>query len=207
MWKKRNYRKLQQNKGWMVLVLLCVLGICGCSTKDRGSSLDQVLVLDRDAGAQDSVQREECSPADEKASVVYVHVCGAVADPGVVEVPKGSRVLAAVEAAGGFLPEADSTYVNLAALLSDGEQVYIPTKEEAIHMKSGQDMQQKGLINLNTADVTLLCTLPGIGESRAGDIILYRQEHGGFESVEEIKKVSGIKDSIYNKIKDRITVE
>lgn len=154
---------------------------------------------------------------------IYVDVCGAVARPGVYALDPGSRVFQAVEKAGGFLPEAAETYINQARTLSDGQQIYVPTKEEAQEMippgqNSGNaaaggslsDSSQSGeeaKVNLNTADADALMTLSGIGEAKAEAILAYREEHGGFSSIEEIMNVSGIKESIFSKIKDKISVE
>ena len=146
-------------------------------------------------------------PESVSQAIIYVHVCGAVLNPGVVEIPAGSRAQAAVDAAGGFAEAADTAYVNLAAPIADGEQLYIPTKEEAEELRKNQAVAASGMVNLNTADVKLLCTLPGIGESRAGDIIAYRQQNGGFTDTKEIMQVPGIKANTYDKIKDLITAD
>ncbi|MCM1057459.1 MAG: helix-hairpin-helix domain-containing protein [Firmicutes bacterium] len=151
--------------------------------------------------------------ASEELTLIYVYVCGAVNDPGVVILPEGSRAEEALEAAGGFRQDAGRDYVNLAARVQDGEKLYFPTEEETAELTTGlrAELQSEsagdGLININTADEAALCTLPGIGESRAGDILRYREENGPFESCEDIMKVPGIKDSVYSKIKDRIKIE
>ena len=152
---------------------------------------------------------------------VVVYVCGAVVNPGVYELSEGSRIDDAVTAAGGFSEDADRTYVNLAARLSDGSKLQIPTLSETsdealakeINSFDTEDNGFKpgvsdggGLININTASQTELATLPGIGEGIAGKIIKYRDENGSFKSIEDIMKVSGIKDKLFSKIKDQITV-
>lgn len=192
--------------------ILVVVLLCGCSGDEELYPLGQTEEISgKDsgmAGAGGSGKSTGGEAALEGAmqAVIYVHVCGAVAVPGVVEVPVGSRAQAAVDAAGGFTEEADTSYVNLAAPIADGEQLYIPTKEEAEELRRNQAAAESGMVNLNTADISLLCTLPGIGESRAGDIIAYRQDHGGFADTEEIMQVPGIKESTYEKIKDLIIV-
>ena len=152
---------------------------------------------------------------------VVVYVCGAVVNPGVYELSEGSRIDDAVIAAGGFSEDADRIYVNLAARLSDGSKLQIPTLSETsdealakeINSFDTEDNGFKpgvsdggGLININTASQTELATLPGIGEGIAGKIIKYRDENGSFKSIEDIMKVSGIKDKLFSKIKDQITV-
>lgn len=141
---------------------------------------------------------------ESEAGYVYVYVCGAVVSPGVVELPEGSRAEDALQAAGGFSEDAEISYVNLAAKVADGERLYFPTvAEEAILKEQEKD---EGLVNINTADLKELCTLPGIGEARAESIIAYREAKGLFEAKEDIMKVSGIKTSAYEKICDKITV-
>lgn len=202
MWKEVNKHGKWRNGYVWVPVLLSVL-LYGCGAGNR-----EVILLEEALVSAESSAEIAISESMSEQVMVYVHVCGAVKFPGVVEVAQGSRVEAAVEAAGGFTDEADKSYVNLAAVLADGEQIYIPTVEEVLELAANRlEAPEDGLVNLNTADVAQLCTLPGIGEARAGDIIFYRQEHGGFTSVEELMNVTGIKDNIYNRIKDRVTVE
>ena len=144
---------------------------------------------------------------------ICVYVCGAVVYPGVVRLKEGSRAADALEAAGGFGEDAATDYVNLAAKVSDGEKLYFPRVDECERgllqdesRKSARESGDSGLININTADTAMLCTLPGIGEARAAEIIRYRETSGPFESCEDIMKVSGIKTSVYNRISDLITV-
>ena len=140
-----------------------------------------------------------------KAPDICVYVCGAVETPGIVFLPEGSRAADALEAAGGFASYAAVDAVNLAAKISDGEKLYFPDCEEYRAQAEKQASASAGLVNINTADAAQLCTLPGIGESRAADIIAYREAHGGFASCEDIMNVSGIKESVYNKISDKKT--
>lgn len=179
-----------------------------------------------------STGRTELSDASsEEAKTLVVHICGAVSAPGVYELPAGSRIIDAVEAGGGFLPEAEEACCNLAEEIVDGCQIYIMTKSEScadgqtekkagIQTSPDSDMQttdrnvrsnsapalENGLVNLNTADIAALTTLPGIGESRAKAIISYREQHGAFAQIEDIMKISGIKQAAFSKIKDKITV-
>jgi competence protein ComEA len=144
---------------------------------------------------------------DKPAEFIYVHVCGAVKTPGVVKLPMDSRVDDALRAAGGFAENACTEYVNLAARISDGEQLYFPDAEEAEHWTRAAEAFQSGIVNINTAGKDTLMTLPGIGEVRAKDIISYREENGPFGTIEEIQNVSGIKGSVFEKLRDKITVE
>ncbi|MBE5971258.1 MAG: hypothetical protein E7246_01865 [Lachnoclostridium sp.] len=138
--------------------------------------------------------------------MIYVHICGEVNKPGVYELPEGSRIFEAVEAAGGFTEEAAEASLNLAQVISDEAQIVILTMEEAEEKARMEREQAAGIVNINTASKEQLMTLTGIGESRAEDIIRYRSESGGFQSIEEIMNVPGIKESAYLKIKDSITV-
>lgn len=193
-----------------VHILIAIL-LCGCSKEEELYPLGHSKQMHQEAGdveaGKEAVEVGGGNPKSVSQAVIYVHVCGAVLNPGVVEVPAGSRAQAAVDAAGGFAEAADTAYVNLAAPIGDGEQLYIPTKEEAQELRKNQAAAASGIVNLNTADVKLLCTLPGIGESRAGDIIAYRQQKGGFTDTKEIMQVPGIKASTYEKIKDLITAD
>lgn len=198
------------------LVLCAVL--CGCGY----SGGSEVVAIGRDVSeiAQAAGNRTDGTGAEtwgsdasiashegqKEAAEIRVYVCGAVEAPGVVTLPEGSRAEDALLAAGGFAETAWRDYVNLAERVSDGQKLYFPTLEEADSLAVEQT-SGSGLININTADVAALCTLPGIGESRARDIIAYREANGAFESCEDIMKVSGIKNSVYSKISDRITVK
>lgn len=168
---------------------------------------------------------------------IYVDVCGAVVNPGVYELSLDSRVFQAIEKAGGYLPGAAASYLNRARSLYDGQQIYVPTQEEvdsqtipltqdetaqdgvvqagtaqtgtaADNTADGTETTQVGQrINLNTADVSQLSTLTGVGESKALAIIAYREENGPFTSIEDIMNVPGIKEGTYEKIKDKIAIE
>ena len=182
------------------------------------------------------IEAEPETPAVE-VTTVYVHVCGAVRNPGVYELLTDDRVFTAIEAAGGFTEDASQDYVNLAEHVADGMKITIPTEDELAATETdtatgtvapvaieypggssvasdgtagsntGTDGASSGLININTADETLLTSITGIGETRARAIIAYREEHGPFARTEDIKNVSGIGDSTYNKLKDEITVK
>lgn len=149
-------------------------------------------------GQEDS---EECA----------VYICGAVKHPGVYRFEKAPRVCDVVEAAGGMTAKADATGVNQARFAQDGEQIEILTKSKKKAQKTEKtsetdDAGEQGKINLNTASKEQLMTLPGIGESKAQSIIAYREENGSFQAIEDIMKISGIKEGVYNKIKNTITI-
>ncbi|MEG0215936.1 MAG: helix-hairpin-helix domain-containing protein, partial [Hungatella sp.] len=138
----------------------------------------------------------------------YVHICGEVVSPGVYEIEAGSRVFQVVERAGGFTGEAANGYLNLAEMIRDGMKIAVPSVTEleknAVYGESAGDEAKK--VNLNTATKEELMTLKGVGEAKAEDILRYREDHGGFQSIEEIMEISGIKDAAFQKIKDDIIV-
>ena len=145
----------------------------------------------------------------------YIHICGEVVSPGVYELEEGSRVFQAVEKAGGFTDQAAAEYLNMAERGADGMKIVVLNKEEAEAAKARGEISlpaeassnlQKQKVNLNTATKEELMTLRGIGEAKANDILKYRESRGGFEKIEDIMKISGIKDAAFQKIKEDITV-
>jgi len=182
------------------LFLVCAICVTGCSASDRAVTFKDAV--DSEYNSQESGDVMVSADVGE----ICVYVCGEVNYPGVYTLPDDSRVNDALDAAGGFTDEADKSYVNLASKLNDGERLYFPGEQETAQKKAAEEALKAGLVNINTADEALLCTLPGIGSSRAQDIISYREKNGPFEDKEDIMNVSGIKDSAYRKICDRITV-
>ena len=198
------------------------------STESEGISKKKAEITESD---QSSAIQQPVS------RTIYVDVCGAVVNPGVYELSSDSRVFQAIEKAGGYLPGAAASYLNRARSLYDGQQIYVPTQEEVDSQtipltqdETAQDgVVQEGTaqtgtaadntadgtettqasqrINLNTADVSQLSTLTGVGESKAMAIIAYREENGPFTSIEDIMNVPGIKEGTYEKIKDKIAIE
>lgn len=139
------------------------------------------------------------------AGRIAVHICGEVKNPGVYELPEGSRLEAALEAAGGFTQDAEEASINLAAAAQDGSQIVVrAVGEQEPAGRSAVD--EDGVVDLNRAAKEELCTLPGIGESRAEAILAYREEHGAFQKPEDLMRVSGIKEGSYAKLKDKIKV-
>ena len=198
------------------------------STESEGISKKKAEITESD---QSSAIQQPVS------RTIYVDACGAVVNPGVYELSSDSRVFQAIEKAGGYLPGAAASYLNRARSLYDGQQIYVPTQEEvdsqtipltqdetaqdgvvqegtaqtgtaADNTADGTETTQAGQrINLNTADVSQLSTLTGVGESKAMAIIAYREENGPFTSIEDIMNVPGIKEGTYEKIKDKIAIE
>ncbi len=136
-----------------------------------------------------------------------VYVCGAVEHPGVYELAEGSRIYEAVAMAGGMTADASPTAVNQAKLLTDGEMIEILTVDEAKEQHITQEAESDGRVNINTADAEELKTLPGIGDAKADSILAYREQHGAFAAIEDIKNIEGIKDGVFAKLEDCIKVE
>lgn len=199
-------------KNFAGCLMLTVLLLCGCT---GGNDLEIVT-------ASEEVQEPAQISGASEETTVYVQVTGAVKYPGVYELPEGSRVFEAIEKAGGMTDDARAESINQALEVSDGQLIVLYTQQEWQQMQAGtmngsedlaaaQDVLSEsaaddGRININTASAEQLCTISGIGESRAQSIITYREQNGAFESIEEIKKVSGIKDGLFQKIKDKIKV-
>ena len=159
---------------------------------------------------------EETSPDSPESETILVDVKGAVQSEGVYELPQTARVNDAIEAAGGFLDQADKKSVNLAQKLSDEAVVYVASQGENVSVvqpatssptagNTGSENTEK--INLNTATVADLTTISGIGEKRANDILAYRDSQGGFSSVDDLNNVSGIGDKTLENIRPYVTVD
>lgn len=149
----------------------------------------------------------------------YIYVCGAVNAPGVYPIHEDMRVYEAIALAGGFSEQADIQWLNQAEAVHDGQRLYVFTLEETQNLQDigvadgaaaldggSETVQGDGRVNLNTASRSELMTLPGIGETKADAIVQYREEHGAFQSIEEIQNISGIKSGVFEKIKDLITI-
>ena len=200
------------------LVISSGLMLEGCNFRflsDLNPGEDPVLIREMaetgSEAATDTAPEEETgmTAEDDPGSRIYVHVCGCVKKPGLYTFQEGQRIDAAVRAAGGFSEDADERSVNLAQLLEDGTQIEVLPEGDSgsSPSKAGPSGSAgDGKVHLNAAGKQDLMSLNGIGEGRAEAIIAYREAHGGFSSIEEIKKVDGIGDGIYQKIKDLIEI-
>lgn len=212
--------------------VLCVLAFslvlftgCGFSREvlleDSGHELEVVTGKDpvkEDAPAEDALVitgqiTESGNTTEADTDTIYVYICGQVQHPGVYQVPSDARVFSVIQLAGGLTEDADETGVNQAQNLIDGQMIYIPAVGEVISSDVAAVSQgtyglsaDSSKVNINTADLEALMSLPGIGEGKAQSILAYRQEHGSFQSIEEIMNVDGIKEGTYSKFKDKITI-
>ena len=146
---------------------------------------------------------EQNSPDNNEPELITIHLVGEVNNPGIYQLPQGSRVYQLIELCGGFSEEADREALNQARPLLDGEQVCIQKIGEA-PAPSATGAAKK--ININQASVSELTALPGIGEVRAAQIIAHREKHGLFKDIREIMDVSGIGDKTYANIADMISI-
>lgn len=168
---------------------------------------------------------EQINEIEEIKNKIIVHILGEVNNQGVISLDEGSRIIDAINIAGGTTEQADLSKINLAYILEDAQRIYIPNinekeiNEEYVISGSGdekiilqgsgnnQNKKENKIININTANIEELKTLSGIGESTAQKIINYRNENGKFKTIEDIKNVSGIGDNKFNKIKNNICVK
>ncbi|MEE1517137.1 MAG: helix-hairpin-helix domain-containing protein [Lachnospiraceae bacterium] len=230
--KKNQYFIFSIIKYLCICILVLLLGILySCQRKDGGKSIKIEVAGDgmsigeneMSAGegngegysglneAEDSDDTGGSGNSDDNMKFICVHIAGFVVNPGVYNIAEGARIYEVVRLAGGFLPEADESYLNLASVVFDGQKIMVLSKEEAKTAKpfvSQIDKEtEKSLININTATKEQLMQLAGIGESRALSIISYREKHGEFKKIEDIMKISGIKEAAFEKIKDYICVD
>ncbi|OUN36149.1 ComEA family DNA-binding protein [Lachnoclostridium sp. An76] len=200
--------RMKKMKAVWLPILAAALVSAGCSDKD-GESLEELSVsAESETEEEGAVPQEEQEPAE----TVYVYVCGAVNAPGVYELKKDARVFEAITLAGGMTAEAAPEAVSQARTVADGEQIYVPTVREVQMQGSGVEdivtgnADVSGKVNINTAGKEELMTLTGIGEAKAQSILDYREEHGKFGSIEDLMLIEGIKEGVFNKIKEDITI-
>lgn len=212
---------------WM-FVAACILTGCG-NGRVQMSLADNTFVEDTEADnlkedfgsstSEYSMNREEESEADQVSSelkegkttedCIYVYVCGHVAKPGVYTLQPEARICDAISLAGGVLEDGRGEALNQAEHVTDGQTLYVPGKDEELNGAGSVTVgssEADGRIDINLATKEELMTLPGIGESKALTIIQYREEHGAFEKIEGLMEIPGIKEGVYNKIKEQIKV-
>ena len=200
--------RMKKMKAVWFSALAAVLVAAGCAGKDEESLEELSVSAESETEEEGAVPQEEQEPAE----TVYVYVCGAVNAPGVYELKKDARVFEAITLAGGMTAEAAPEAVSQARTVADGEQIYVPTVREVQMQGSGVEdivignADVSGKININTAGKEELMTLTGIGEAKAQSILDYREEHGQFGSIEDLMLIEGIKEGVFNKIKEDITI-
>jgi competence protein ComEA len=200
--------RLRVGLGAAVILLLLGLGIAVLVTATGSHGKTTAL----GSGATDAASTAgPTSSADSvPGGTVYVHVVGAVLRPGLFPLRDGDRVVDAVAAAGGFSDTADQTQVNLARFVTDGEQLSVPVigapVVSAPGTAAGAAAAPGAKVNLNTADLALLDTLPQVGPAMAKRIVDWRTANGKFTSVEDLMSVTGVGDKTFAELKDLVTV-
>ena len=220
-------KKLNKTTIIMFLIIIFIFAIYKFFTHDEYiefNSQDETISINNTFGeANSNIEQikteEELKDNDNK---IVIYVTGAIKNKGVYELEENSRIADLIEKAGGLTEDANITNINLAYILQDGMKVHIPTNSEDVNevkddteifitnenesKESSKTSNSNSKVNINTATQTELETLPGIGVATALKIIDYRKENGKFNNIEDIKNVSGIGESKYSKIKDKIKV-
>ena len=190
-------------------ILVIVIGYYFINFKREDEDyIDESLILEEDYN--------ETEINNNEIAKIKIHITGEVKNEGIVELEEGARIYDAIKIAGDVTEFADSSKVNLEYVLSDGQKVYIPSKNEEIEeyasLDAGENVLEEseaigGKININVADSSALQTINGVGESLAGKIIAYRELNGKFKSIEDLKNVSGIGEKKFEDIKDKVVVK
>ena len=210
------YKKyIEKNKKYVIIGLIfCILIIAIIIVKQFDTEEKETLDL---ISIEENTENTETVEEEEDYKIV-IHITGEVNNEGIIEIKEGGRISDAIEEAGGLTKEADLERVNLAYELEDGQKIYIPNKKDKDieeYVTEGVDdivlpdelsKAGDGLVNINKASSEELQELDGIGEALAENIIAYRENNGKFKNIEDIKNVSGIGDSKYERIKDNIKI-
>ena len=201
---------MEQNNKLKLIAAIIIAGLLLIGIQQNSPEESSIIPVQINAAenAENSISQPEIVKNE-----IVVHVAGAVENPGVYTLTEGQRVEDALQKA-GLTDQADADALNRAALLNDGQKIVVPFTDETHTINQQENSSEHSLstseqnhkINLNQATITQLMDLPGIGEVKAGAIIQYRQEHGGFQSVEELLQVSGIGRAIYAQVADRVYV-
>lgn len=189
------------------LVLFVAIGIVGILFVWQTKNWQEQPAVNVEASSKIEERKEKTNVTDSKlqSKAIMVDMKGAVQREGVYELQSGARVKDAIEKAGGFLPEADVTKVNLAQLVQDQVMIYVPKKGEQATTVNGSFLQE-GKIQINTATKEQLEKISGIGPRKAENIMKYREQHGPFQKVEDLLEVDGIGEKSLEKIKNEIIV-
>ncbi len=206
----------QQLVGLAVLAFLIILGAAFLVWRSK-PTVQVEKISERPSTSQADGQKQKApnkpSPSNPSPKMLFIHVAGSVRKPGVYELPEGKRVVDAIAAAGGSAPGAELDALNLAARLTDSQKIFVPKKGQAPPNPTGvdaglspADSGSGELIDLNQASLQQLDTLPGVGPVMAQRILEYREAHGGFKSVGELRQVEGIGPKKYDQLKSKVTV-
>ena len=200
--------------------IACLLGLLMLSACGRDADIyldeygENAFVTEpADVDRAEKAETPDTMTDDTEAErICYVYICGAVVHPGVYELPEGSRIYEVIEAAGGMTEEADNTLVNQAEPVTDGMMIRIYTEAETESLDGASDvvlsdrMHTDGRVDINSAGIAELMTLPGIGSAKAEAIVAYREEYGAFLSIEDLMNIPGIKEGVFRQIREHIKV-
>lgn len=194
----------------LIFFLICLSFYCLFSYINTGK---EELIKNEDTDMYEEIKSVDDSTKEEKKNQIVVEIKGAIKNPNVYWIDEESIVEDLINKAGGLNENADINSINRAEKLKNHQLIIIPDNSNHENndvnvniLRSNNDNLSSNLININTADEKELDSLPGVGPSRAKDIIRYREEKGEFKSIEEIKNVKGIGESSFEKLKDKITV-
>ena len=193
--------KKSKSKVIAVVSAVLILGILYFIEKHESLPEERMILTESIDHSRDM---EAVDLHTEESADICVYICGCVITPGVYTVPEGTRIHEVLTLAGGFAEGAEITAVNLAEAVYDGEEIRIPSVSEV--QVAATQAASDGRVNINTAGLDELMTLPGIGKAKAEAVISYRTEHGKFSSIEALMEVSGIGEGIFSRLKDKIKI-
>lgn len=197
-------------KNYKQILIICgligaiIVGICIYFYQNKYEDYSYLEVTNEEVISENIIEEEK--------KEIVVHITGQVVNEGIVKLEEGSRIIDAIEAAGGATFEANLSKINLAYILEDGMKLYVPSlndkeEEEYISSEKTKNSKETLKVNINTATSEELQSLPGIGEAMASRIITYRKENGKFKKIEDLKEVSGIGEAKFNNIKSYIYIK
>jgi competence protein ComEA len=174
----------------------------------RSVGQDDIVIGDTSPPIINEPSKDENTPDEEKPIIIMVDVKGAVNSPGVYVAMEGERVIDIINKAGGFASKADQNQVNLSQHVEDEMVILVPRLGEmSENLQNASSYSQNSLVNINKASESELQTLPGIGPSKATAIIEYRETNSGFQTIEDLKKISGIGEKTFEKLEPLISIK
>lgn len=211
----------KRNKIILILIIITLIILFYIINKTSDTYLGDEEFIINNENIENQENTNENLEIEEESSKIYIHVAGEVKNPGVIEIEEGKRIIDIIQKAGGLTEYADISKINLAYEISDGQKIYIPNVNEIkngefdgnIIISNGsetlydENKAKNQKININTAGESELQTLSGIGEAMARRIVEYREENGKFKNIEDIKNVSGIGESKFKNLEERICVK
>ena len=211
-----NKKKILISVG-LILILISFLIYYIFTNNSDEDTIDNLILIQNEESSSEDTSANEIQKEVKKE--IAVHIVGEIKKEGIIYVEDGSRVADVIKKAGGETKEADLSKINLAYIVQDGEKIYIPNKNEKINgfttQNNGSSVSEESTlnnnqnekkVNINTANLSELDALPGIGPSIAQRIIDYREENGSFKSIEDLQNVKGIGTAKYEEIKDYVTI-